>query len=169
MVGCEDDVSQMASLAEQNAIRSFRIILANQSSGAPIEDSEEFQQALGALEFFVPEVLSELHPEWRWESLDGIIPVVARKTGDREVEIFGLCILISDGASAPIHLRLQIAPSQDEVVWLECQLGEKGPKGMIRQPTKPLDSALKRLYLLDGKTDLIDWLYKVTFGEKQNA
>lgn len=143
------------------------MILTDQSSAAQIEDSEELQQALGALEIFVPEVLGELHPEWRGESLDGIIPVVARQTGDGEIEIFGLSFLISDDSLTPIHLRLQIALTLDEVVWLECRLGERGPKGMIRRPAEHLDAALKQLYLLDGNADQIDWAYTATFGEKR--
>ena len=161
-------IRQMASQSEQIAARAFRMILTNQSSAAQIEDSEELQQALSALDIFVPQVLGEVYPKWRGESLDGIIPVVVRKTADREIEIFGLCFLISDGSLTPIHLRLHIALTLDEVAWLECRLGQKGPKGMIRRPAEDLDAALKRLYLLDGNADLIDWVYKVTFGEKRD-
>ena len=158
----------MASRSEQIASRSFRLILTDQSNAAQIDDSKELEQALGSLDIFIPQVLGEVYPEWRGECLDGIVPVVARKTGDREVEIFGLCFLIDDGSLVPIHLRLQIALTLDQVAWLECRLGERGPKGMIRRSAEHLDAALKRLYLLDLNPDLIDWVYKATFGEKRN-
>ena len=103
---------------------------------------------LSGLEFFIPQVLAEIHPEWKHESLDGFYPVVARKTGEGEAEIFGLCILISDQTTTPFHLRLQSSPSSDEVSWLECRLGEAGEHGMVRTP---LATHLKQLIALEGK------------------
>ncbi len=156
----------MASRLEQDLSRSIRAVLADLPDGARIPDSEEFREVNLGLEYFLPEVLREIHPEWRHESLDGIIPLVARRTRQGEAEIVGLCILISDQTLTPLHLFLQIAPSVDEVSWLECRLGEKGKHGMVRTPYDKMSS--KRLYALEGNADGIEWVYKVTFGERRS-
>jgi hypothetical protein len=157
----------MASGAEQCASRLLRAILADLPNGGDIPDSKRFREALSDLEWFLPEVLAEVYPKWNCESLDGIYPFLARKTGAEEAEIFGQCIFISDQTLTPLHLRLQISPDKDEVSWLECRLGEKGQHGIVRTPYHSLNANFKRLYLLEGRADEIDWVYKVTFGRKR--
>jgi hypothetical protein len=154
----------MASRAELSVSRSLRAVLVDLPNGASIADSEQFREVLCGLEYFLPEVLGEIHPEWHHESLDGIYPLMARKNGQGEAEIFGLCIIISDQTLTPLHLCVQIGPSVDEVTWLECRLGESGEQGMIRTPYQSLS---KRLYALEGKADQIEWVYKVTFGHRR--
>jgi hypothetical protein len=135
--------------------------------GETTADSEEFRFVLSGLGFFLPgQVLNQVYPNF--ESLDGIWSLVARKTGDGKMEILGLCTLMSDQCVTPIHIRLQVARRTDEISWLECRLGERGKHGMIRTPYDRADSLAKRLYLLDGKPELIDWVYKVTFGERRS-
>ena len=134
---------------------------------ASIADAEQFREVLCGLEYFLPEVLREIHPEWDRESLDGLFPQVACKTRDGEAEIFGLCILISDQTLTPFHLRLQISPSVDKVSWLECRLGERGEQGMVRTPYQSLNAIRKRLYGREGRADRIDWVYNVTFGKRR--
>jgi hypothetical protein len=157
----------MASRAEQSISRSLRAILAGLPDGAGVADSDQFREVLCGLEYFPPEVLGEIHPEWNQESLDGVIPLVARKTRDAEAEIFGLCIIISDQTLTPLHLCLQVSASRDEVSWLECKLGERGELGMVRTPYQALNATRKRLYALEGRADMIDWAYKVTFGHRR--
>src|SRR5262249_50006785 len=135
-------------------------------TGATIDDTPEFRDALTALEWFLPDVLAEIHSEWAGESLDGIYAHIARKTGDGEAEIFGLCILLSDQTLTPIHLRLQLSPTTDEVSWLELRLGEKGQQGMVRYPYPPLGSIYKRLHAMRGSSNDA-WIYKVTFGKRR--
>src|SRR5207237_9121940 len=101
--------------------------------------------------------------EWRGDSLDGISPLIARRTGEREAEIFGLCILITDQTTTPIHLRLQISASADEISWLEWRLGEAGPHGMARAKWGPADVINRRLYALEGRAGEIAWVYRVGF------
>jgi hypothetical protein len=158
----------MVSRAEESISRSLRAVLADLPDGAGIGDSEPFRAVLSGLEFFLPhQVLREIYPEWDHESLDGIMPLLARKTGQGEAEIFGLCILISDQTVTPIHVRFQVAASIDEVSWLECRLGERGKHGMVRMPYDSSSKMAKRLYALNGKQDQIDWVYKVTFGQRR--
>lgn len=158
----------MVSKAELSFCRSLRPILDDLEDDSTISDSEGFRRALCALEFFLPQVLREIHPEWNWEGLDGILPTTARKTGAREVEIFGLCILITDQTLAPLHLRLRLSTSCDAVSWLELRLGEKGREHRMRRiPYSSLDTTIKRFYALDGGVAAIDWVYAVTVGERR--
>lgn len=152
----------MASQAEENVGRTLRAILADLPVGADIPRLDEFQYCLGALEFFLPTVLAEIHSEWNDESLDGILPVVARKTGEGEAEIYGQCILITDQTLTPIHLHLQIDPLRDEVSWLELRLGSMGESGTIGRPYK-----LRWTADVPGLPDKIQWAYQVTFGKKR--
>jgi hypothetical protein len=122
------------SKAEARASGSLRILLADLPVGASIGDSEQLRDFLGSLEFFLPAVLQEIHPEWKSESLDGFLIHSAQKTGDQEAEFIGHCILITDQTTTPFHLRTQIASSTDEVSWLELKLGEMGRDGIVRRP-----------------------------------
>ena len=157
----------MVSRVELIVSRSLRIVLADLADGAGIGDSEQFREVLSGLEVFLPDqVLSVIYPDWEHE-LDGIIPILARKSGGGEAEIFGLCILITDQTVTPLHVHLQVAVSTDEVSWLECRLGERGKHGMARMPYDDCSRMAKRLYALDWKQDQIDWVYKVTFGHRR--
>jgi hypothetical protein len=154
----------LASISEEQVSRAVRTILASAPQRVNIADSDHLGQSLlPGLEFFIPEVLRELYPEWDQESLDGIIPIVARQSGE-EVELFGLCVIISDQTLTPIHLGLQVSSTSDEVSWLECRLGERGEHGMVRWPYEAVE---KRLHSLEGREDKIDWVYKVTYGQRR--
>jgi hypothetical protein len=82
----------MASRTEEAVSRLLRSILDGLADGEAIEDSEAFRSLLNDLEYFLPAVLGEAHGEWRDESLDGVFPALARKTGPSEAEILGLCV-----------------------------------------------------------------------------
>lgn len=126
-------------------------------------------EATEALEYYLPGVLRECHPEWRHESLDGVMTALANKLGDHEAEIYGLCILISDQTLAPLHLRIQVDAQDDTINWLECRLGEQTLEGMRRVAYDSPDSLYKKLHsmTLAANVDLIDWAYKITFGIRQ--
>lgn len=153
----------MPSRAEELLSKRLRPILAQLKDGESIPASDEFQYALEPLEYFIPEVLAELYAEWKRESLDGLYPLVARKVGDGEAEIFGLCILISDQTTTPIHLHLQVSSANEEISWMKCRLGEAGEHGMRRAKWRGYE---RRLHALAGRADSIEWVYKVTFGKK---
>jgi hypothetical protein len=154
----------MTSKAEQILSRSLRSILADLPTGADIPDSARLREVLSILEWFLPDVLQEIYSDWKWEALDGVLSCQARKTGDGEADIFGLCILITDQTLTPLHVRLQVAAANDEVSWLECRLGERGEQGLMRMRCASL---AKQLHALDGRVDQIDWVYKVTFGQRR--
>ena len=158
----------MASKTEEIVSRSLRSILDGLTQGAIIEDSENFRELLTGLEFFLPAVLGEVHGEWKDESLDGIFPTVARKTGPDEAEIIGLCILISDQTLTPIHVRLRVSASGEEIEWLECNVGERGEgkAGMVRTPYESMSG--KQFVAVAERPSEIDWAYKVGFGQRQS-
>jgi hypothetical protein len=157
----------MVSKAEGIVIRRLRVILAEMPTGETIGDSPEFREALSGLEWFLPTVLAEIYPEWTGESLDGIYPHVAQKTGEAEADILGHCCLMSDQTVSPIHVRLQLSSIADEVSWLELKLGEKGQVGMVRTPYSCSPSLDKRLHALSPRASTMEWAYKVTLGERK--
>ncbi len=160
------EIPCMVSQAEEIACRHLRTILAGIPAGEAIPDSTALRKALNGLEWFLPTVLAEIHPEWKGESLDGIYPQIANKIGDGEAEILGLCCLMSDQTVTPIQIRLQLSSTADEVSWLELRLGERGRGGMVRIPYSSSLSIHKRLHALSHRTNPIDWVYQVTFGGK---
>jgi hypothetical protein len=155
----------MALRYEEYVSEILRTVLTGVPNGGEIEDSEQLRDVLNGFEYFLPEVLREIHPEWN-DGLDGFLLYVARKTGDQEAEFVGHCILITDQTTTPIHIRLQLARDLDEVSWLELKLGEKGETGMVRRPYS-YPPSLKRVAALADGIDAIDWFYKVGFGERR--
>src|SRR4029079_15732548 len=97
----------------------LRTALAPLPIGSVIPESECLRAALCSLESYLVALLREIHVEWEHESLDGILPLTSRKTGEHEVEIVGHCILITDQSLTPIHVRLQHSSTDDEISWLE--------------------------------------------------
>jgi hypothetical protein len=135
--------------------------------GGRFEQSDQLREVCSCLEYFIPGVLRERHPEWKHESLDGVIPFIVRKTGKGEAELIGECILISDQSVAPIHLRMQIASDKEEIAWLECRLGERKDDCLRRVP---YNANLPTRQVLQAAEDVntIRWFYAVTFGERQS-
>jgi hypothetical protein len=156
----------MASRTEEAVSRSLRLMLDGLAVGATIEDSEEFRRLLSSLEFFLPSVLGEVHGEWKDEGMDGILSAAARKTRPNEAEIIGLCVLISDQTLTPIHVRLQVCASGDEIEWLECNVGERGEGkcGMLRIPYDSMTG--KHLVAVAERANAIEWAYRVGYGQR---
>lgn len=153
------------SKAEIIVARSLRVLLKQTPVGASFEENEDYRLLMVSVDYFIPEVLGEIYPEWKSDALDDVIPLVAERTGEREAVIFGLSWLIRDQTVVPTYLQLQIDPVLDRVNWLECRIGERGPQGMLRRPGSSFD---KQLYRLQGREDQIDWAYRVTYGEKSS-
>lgn len=122
---------------------------------APIPESEIFNDALSALEYFIPEVLREVYDEWKYESLDGVLPGLALKTNGYEAEIAGLGIILSDQTYTPLHVHLKLLSDQDEVTWFDCKLGEANPSGLA----KKMDTIAVVEHLHH-----IEWSYHAGFG-----
>ena len=156
----------MVTTDERRLCQSLRDVLAPLNAEEAIPQSEQFREVLSDLEYFVPSLLVELHPEWQSIALDGIVPLFARKTANNAAEILGHCILISDQTLTPIHLRMQIAETEDEISWLECRVGQRG---MQRVPYERMVEASKVLYAMNSPIDEMDWVYRVVFGEPRRS
>lgn len=168
----------MALLDLENYVsRTIRAILADVPIGASLYDVDMDQPALikglfRRFEFFLADVLGEVHREWREESFDGFVPLFTRKVAEREAEMFGRCIIISNQLWAAFYLKIRIAPDNDEVSWLELGVGEKGyfsvGKGR-KVEMKPLSTSefYNRLYAFQDNPEQMDWVYRVTFGDRE--
>ena len=141
----------------------MRVLLRQTDIGKAIGESSEYRLLLSAFNFFIPEVLAEIHPEWKYDALDDMIPLVAEKIGEWEALYFGLSYLIRNQCLVPTYIQLQIDHTADRVNWLECRVGERGPQGMLCRSNRSFD---KQLYRLQGQEDQIDWAYWVTFGQR---
>jgi len=150
----------MTSKAETAVSQSLRAILAPLTTGASIEHAESLLAFQTALEFFL---LAEL--EWHDEAFDAFRFAVARKLAHDEAEFIGLALFISDQVWTPIHLRLRLSPDADEVVVLDCRVGEPGDGkfGLVRIP---YDSSrvTKYLFHLPQRIESIQWVYRAARG-----
>lgn len=166
MLKSNESSDRITTRAEQVIAESLLSILNPMATGDRIPESSELRDVLSALEYFVPEVMREVHPEWTHESLDGVFPLVAEKTGVRQMSIFGQCILMSDQTIVPLFVELQVDITGEKLAWLECKLGARDKSGTAWTPYRSASARIKLLHSLDGKRDLIDWAYIVTFGKE---
>lgn len=153
------------STAEKAVCIRLQRLLSSLPTGSSIGGSEEFRETLAVLERFVPEVLAEVDDTWKGESLDGIYPACAKKTAEREMEVIGLCCLLSDQALTPLHLQLQLDPAGDCIAWLDCRLGENTGHGMRREPFRSAIVHGNMLHVMK-RLDSMEWCYQVGYGER---
>jgi hypothetical protein len=156
----------MASQSELMVSRALRAVLADLPDGAIIPESRAFSGFLSVLEDFLTETLRDIHPEWEFESLDGVLPALANKSAPGEADLLGLCILITDQSLVPMHLRLQHANVHDSISWFDCKFGEEKNHRMNRVPWGSRSDALKRLYL-PHEVKRMNWFYHVTYGRRR--
>jgi hypothetical protein len=154
------------ALASEIRVSQFlRAALASIADGEVLADDDLTTQ-LSGFEHFLPKLLREVHAEWEDESLDGFLPVIARKAGPLEAEIIGHCILISDQTIVPFHLLAQIDVRVDEICWMELRLGKTENGKMVRTPYGG-NWPSKHFWLSQSDLDSMDWSYAITFGAKQ--
>jgi hypothetical protein len=152
---------------EQYVSSYLRVVLEGTADGAIVDmDDDSWRELAGSLELFLPIVLSEIHSEWKYESLDGIYPAEVHKTGKRSLEFWGMCILISDQSLTLLHVELQIAPDRDQVIWCDLRLGERGRWG-IERIAYSSSKWQKGGFLLGERLGSVDWVYHICFGERQ--
>lgn len=141
--------------------------MADIAIGGSLPHSARSREFLTALEHFVLGVLREKHREFKYESLDGLLPVLSRKLGPSEVEVFGMAILITDQTLTPLHVRLALSATSDEVDRLELRFGENDSHGeMKRTPYSKPEGLEKRLLTCDSRNrmDHINWRHHLAFG-----
>ena len=154
----------MASHFEASAAKYLRLVLRHLPVGTAVIDSERLHWLLHALESFIPELLGQVFDWWNLESLDGVYTSKTRKTGERELEFSGFCILIDTQDLVPLHVRLRHAESVDEIEWLDCRVGERGAGrgGMKTVPWTAWRKSNQELQAeLDAQLDEISWVYRV--------
>ena len=154
---------------ERRIARALRALLEDVAPGGALPETIHMIMVLNYLEYFLPAVLSQVHPYWKGESLDGFFLSETKKLGHEKAELRGMCILISDQALTPFHIQMQLSASADEIAWMECQLGKRGDGagGMERIPWSRWNGHTHAL--LEDALKPIDWAYVVTFGEKRVA
>ena len=155
------------SIPEQRVCEVLAPLLRSREVGDSIVSSSDDGYIFSSFEFFLPGVLREIHAEWRHESLDGIYPATFRKTGDREIELIGLALFISDQTPTPLHVRLQLSPDFDCVSWIDLKLGERIDGECRRDPYGSAKASDTMLNVTD-RLDLIDWYYHVGYGDRQS-
>lgn len=155
----------MASGVEEKLAKQLRAALARAEIGETLDSFEEFIKALTALDWLLPGILGEVHSHWKGRSFDGFLEHRSTKIGPASAEVFGMISLISDMTMVPIHVRLRVSQTVDEIEWLECRVGEVGGDsgGMIRHPISK--AYRKRKSSSPRSVDAIDWAYAVTYGE----
>jgi len=105
----------------------------------------------------------EVHPEWKYESLDGILPFHFEQVNELKICLLAECILISDQSYVPLELNLQLAPDAHRINWLSCKLGMKSDGDNMQRSSKPI---LKLLHRFHSGSEKVDWAYHVQFGRK---
>lgn len=155
------------SVPEQRVCELLAQLLPSHDVGDSIVPPSADGYNFSAVEFFLPCVLREIHAEWRHESLDGIYPALFRKTGDREIELIGLALFISDQTLTPLHLRLQLSQDFDCVSWIDLKLGERIDGGCRRRDPYGSATAFGTMLHVTNRLDSIDWYYHVGYGEHQ--
>jgi hypothetical protein len=152
---------------ERRTARAIRALLEGVESGCSLAQTMQMLVVLGGLEHLLPSVLSEIHPYWKGESLDGFFLADTKKLDYDKAELRGVCILISDQSITPFHVQMQLSASADELDWLECRLGKRGDGagGMERIPWSKWSG--HSYAVLQDSLKPIEWAYAVTFGEKR--
>lgn len=154
------------SVPEQRLCENLAPLLRAHAVGDAIGAPPEGNHLLSSFEFFLPEVLREVHDEWRYESLDGVYPKQFHKSSEREIELIGLANFISDQTLTPLYVRLQLAPNYDRVSWIDLKLGERIDGNCRREPYGSSKVAGTMLYVVE-RLDSIDWFYHVGYGERE--
>lgn len=153
------------SVAEQRICERLKVLLRDHQVGDSLGDLVTERELMSAFEFFLPQVLCEAHNEC--DSLDGVYPKVFRKTGEREAELLGLALFISDQTLTPVHFRLQLSPTFDRVAWMDLRLGERTESGCRREPYGQAKVLGTMLHVAE-RFDSIDWFYHVGYGERES-
>ncbi len=143
---------------------AVRTLLDGVAVGAEISPSAARDHVASILERFVPQVLGDDFSAWQRESLDAVYPSSCRKSASHEVEVLGICCIMSTQSLAPLWLRLSIDARADSIVAADVRLGVRGsdPLGLRDTPYVSPDS--KRFHALCSElASPIDWAFRSNF------
>jgi hypothetical protein len=147
----------------------LRAALSGRPISADITDANQFRKVLTLLKHLIPGIVGEVHREWAGRTFDGIESAKVLKTGENQLELLGACCFLQSQKWTPIHIRLQLAASADEIAWFECRVGEREGAGieMLLSPYSSLRGMINRLGRLNHSD--IEWVYEVTFGDEKRS
>ena len=77
------------SVPEQRVCEMLSPLLASHAVGDAIGPRPDGNYLFSSLEFFLPEVLRELHDEWQYESLDGLYSRVFTRLANTKSNLWG--------------------------------------------------------------------------------
>ena len=165
MSDSDKPADRMTSYSERIIAKSLLKILEAVATGDEIHELPEFREVLDGLEGFIPEVLGEIDRNWSEASVDGILPFLAYKIGERTIKIFGECITLPSNPASTMYVRMQVDPTGDTINWFECKLGlETHPNGRSRYRSHRERMAV--IYSPDGHEDSSEWTYIVAYGTR---
>jgi hypothetical protein len=166
-IGCQGRHVTHISLPEQRVCEGLGPLLRGHEIGDSLGELPTWRDLMTSFEYFLPEVLREVHDEWKYESLEGVYPRWFRKTDDREAALLGLAIFISDQTVTPVYVELQLSPTLDRVAWIDLRLGEHTETGCRREPYRGAKVNGSMLHVAE-RFDSIDWFYHVSYGERES-
>lgn len=129
--------------------------------GRPLQDAfrlDPTEEVCFTLERFLSMRLAQAYSEWRWESLDGLF-VRARKTSQSEVQLQGICLLITDQSWTPLRVRLEVSPLGRAIDSFRICLGECGGGPLGVSMARFYCSPEKLLHRVSERLDEIDWVF----------
>ncbi|MEM7313441.1 MAG: hypothetical protein AAF497_09840 [Planctomycetota bacterium] len=142
----------------QTSEKELSLILRETLSEVSIDESflttSQFDALPCSLDIFTSILWLEAYRGISYESLDGIFPEIATKTGERSAYVLGNAVWVSDQSVTPIELKLELSESAVSVAYFECKLSEEGSErnGKIRQ--------------VAGRQDRIDWRYHFGYDHR---
>ena len=115
-----------------------------------------------SLELFIPGVLKKRFPEWELESLDGIFVTHACRTGLLEVEMYGMCILITDQTCTPFRVNFEIYKEVSRLFKYHVLIGEQGSGHLkISGPKINTEEANVLLRNINDRIKAIVWTFEL--------
>jgi len=151
----------VASWLEAMVATEVKKLVAGLPAGAEIT-VEPSASLCRSLEFFIPQLLSSSHSEWKGESLDGVFVACARKTGPAAVHLVGTCVLMSDQTMTPFMVELEASLSSESIASFRVHLGEPGRGQLgISGPKWNSHGADTLLAMLTTRLDRIAWSYTI--------
>ncbi|WP_242166344.1 hypothetical protein [Lysobacter sp. M15] len=141
--------------------------LASLMEGVRVEEEFEVRPSsslCSSLELFLPAILRNKYPSWEKESIDGIFPSSAVRTGEGSARIFGIAILISDQYVTPFLANIDLTSDGCQIRVAEVFVGEAGG-GKLGISIAPFskDKIETQIFHISKRVNEIEWKYKVKF------
>jgi len=104
-------------------------LLQDQPIGVLDLGREEVQSLLHDLENFLPALLREADPHWRYDGFDDVAPKSIKKLGERTLVFRGWGLQFSIYREVPLTLFIELAHDKRRIAECECLGGEPVDQG----------------------------------------